>query len=126
MMPVAAYNLLQAIDLLTNASRVFANRCVAGLEADGQKCEGNIEKSLAMCTSLAPVIGYDKAAKIAKVAYDTGRTVREVAVEISGVEKAKIDESLDARRQTGPEIPSSNIQASGKFQAPSPKRKSRD
>lgn len=101
MMPVAAYNLLQAIDLLTNASRVFARRCVEGLEADAQKCESNIEKSLAMCTSLAPVIGYDKAAKIAKVAYDTGRTVREVALEISGLAKAKIDELLDARSQTG-------------------------
>src|SRR5438034_8886304 len=68
MLPVAAYNLLQAIDLLTNASRVFARRCIAGLEANVEKCESNIEKSLAMCTSLAPVIGYDKAAKIAKVA----------------------------------------------------------
>src|SRR5207302_1655766 len=66
MLPVTAYNLLQAIDLLTHASRVFARRCVAGLEADVQKCEGNIEQSLAMCTSLAPVIGYDKAAKVAK------------------------------------------------------------
>src|SRR5437763_9087868 len=102
MLLVAAYNLLQAIDLLTNASRVFARRCVEGLEADVQKCESNIEKSLAMCTSLAPVIGYDKAAKIAKVAYDTGRTVREVALEISGLHKAKIDELLDAKSQTEP------------------------
>src|SRR6266404_2623798 len=79
MLPVTAYNLLQAVELLASASRVFARRCVAGLEADAEKCESNIEKSLAMCTSLAPVIGYDKAAKIAKVAYETGRTVREVA-----------------------------------------------
>ena len=59
MLPVAAYNLLQAIDLLTNASQVFARRCIAGLEADKAKCESNIEQSLAMCTALAPVIGYD-------------------------------------------------------------------
>src|SRR5206468_5117381 len=90
MLPVTAYNLLQSIDLLTSASRVFARRCIAGLEADVEKCESNIEKSLAMCTSLAPVIGYDKAAKIAKVAYETGRTVREVALEQSGLEKARI------------------------------------
>jgi fumarate hydratase class II len=102
MLPVAAHNLLQSIELLTNASRVFARRCVAGLEADAQKCESNIEKSLAMCTSLAPVIGYDKAAKIAKVAYESGRTVREVALEISGLDKDKIAELLDARSQTEP------------------------
>jgi fumarate hydratase class II len=102
MLPVAAYNLLQAIDLLTSASRVFARRCISGLEADVQKCEGNIEQSLAMCTSLAPVIGYDKAAKVAKTAYETGRSVREVAIETSGLSKEKIAEVLDARSQTEP------------------------
>jgi fumarate hydratase class II len=101
MLPVTAYNLLQAIELLASASRVFARRCVAGLEADAEKCESNIEQSLAMCTALAPVIGYDNAAKIAKVAYETGRTVREVAVEISGLDKEKVDELLDPTSQTG-------------------------
>src|SRR5439155_9065227 len=84
MMPVAAYNLLQAISLLATASRVFARRAITGLEADVKKCESNVEQSLAMCTALAPVIGYDKAAKIAKTAYETGRTVRQVATDISG------------------------------------------
>jgi fumarate hydratase, class II len=102
MLPVAAHNLLQAIDLLASVSRIFTRRCVSGLEADAQQCEGNIEKSLAICTSLAPVIGYDRAAKIAKVAYESGRTVREVALEISGLDKSKIDELLDARSQTKP------------------------
>jgi fumarate hydratase class II len=102
MLPVAGYNLLQAIELLTSASRVFARRCIAGLEANREKCEGNIEQSLAMCTALAPEIGYDNAAKIAKIAYETGRTVREVALEISGLEKRKLDELLDARSQTEP------------------------
>ena len=102
MQPVAAYNLLQSIELLTSASRVFARRCITGLEADAEKCEGNIEQSLAMCTALAPEIGYDKAAKIAKVAYETGRTVREVALEISGLDKAKLDKLLDAKSQTEP------------------------
>ena len=102
MLPVAAYNLLQSIELLTNASRVFARRCVAGLEADAEKCESNIEQSLAMCTALAPEIGYDKAAKIAKVAYETRRTVREVALEISGLDKEKLDRLLEAKSQTEP------------------------
>ena len=63
--------LLQAIELLASGSRVFARRCIAGREADAAKCEGNIENSLAMCTALAPVIGYDKAAKIASCAAST-------------------------------------------------------
>jgi len=102
MLPVIAHNLLQAIELLTSGSRVFARRCITGLEADVAKCEGNIENSLAMCTALAPVIGYDKAAKIAKVAYETGRTIRQVALETSGLDKAKLDQLLDARSQTEP------------------------
>ncbi len=102
MLPVAAHNLLQSIELLTSASRVFASRCIAGVEADREKCEGNIEQSLAMCTALAPVIGYDKAAKIAKVAYESGRTVREVALEMSGLDKRNLDNLLDARSQTEP------------------------
>ena len=96
MLPVVAYNLLQAVELLTRASTVFRKRCISGLEADVEKCRENIEKSLAMCTALAPVIGYDKAAKIAKVAYETNRTVREVAGEISGLDKKQLDELLNA------------------------------
>ena len=102
MLPVTAYNLLQAIELLARASRVFADRCIAGLEADAQKCEAYVEKSLAMCTALAPVIGYEKAAQIAKKAYESGRTVREVAREISGLEAAILERLLDPRAQTEP------------------------
>jgi fumarate hydratase, class II len=102
MLPVVGHNLLQAIALLTNASQVFARRCVKGLEADAEKCRGNIEQSLAMCTALAPVIGYDQAAKIAKIAYETGRTVREVALETSGLKPERIDELLDPEKQTEP------------------------
>lgn len=100
MLPVIAHNLLQSIELLTNASRVFARRCIAGLEADVEKCEGSIEQSLAMCTGLAPVIGYDRAAQIAKTAYESRRTVREVAEEVSGLSKERIAELLDPRKQT--------------------------
>ena len=102
MLPVIAHNLLQAIELLSNGCRVFARRCITGLEADVAKCEGNIENSLAMCTSLAPVIGYDPAAKIAKIAYSTGRTIRQVALESSGLDEARISALLDARSQTEP------------------------
>ncbi len=104
MLPVLAYNLLQSIELLANASRVYARRCIIGLEADREKCEGNVERSLAMCTSLAPVIGYDKAAEIAKIAYQTNRTVREVAAEVSGLSQEKLNALLEPRSQTRPSI----------------------
>jgi fumarate hydratase, class II len=86
---------LQAIELLAKGSQVFARRCVAGLEADRENAMANLELSLSNCTILAPVIGYDKAAKIAKVAFETNRTIRQVALEISGLDKAKLDELLD-------------------------------
>lgn len=101
MMPVMACALLQSIDLLTTSSEVFARRCVAGLEADRDRCQSMIEKSLAMCTALAPVIGYDAAARIAKEAYQSGRTVREVAFERSGLAPEAIEDLLEPRKQTG-------------------------
>src|SRR4051812_22662298 len=102
MMPVMAYNLLQSISLLAHGSSVFARRCVEGLEAETRKCEESIEQSLAMCTALAPLIGYDKAAQIAKTAHQTGRTIREVAKEMSGLDQATLDKALDPRSQTEP------------------------
>ncbi len=101
MLPVAAYNLLQSIELLTSGVRVFSRRCIAGLEADKAECEVKIEKSLAMCTALAPVIGYDKAAKLAKAAYESGKTVREVALESSGLDPSELARLLDPKTQTG-------------------------
>jgi fumarate hydratase class II len=102
MMPVMAHNLLQAIELMSKGCEVFARRCVNGLEADREKCKANLELSLSNCTILAPVIGYDKAAKIAKVAFETNRTVRQVALETSGLDKSRLDELLDPAKQTEP------------------------
>ena len=102
MLPLTAYNLLQAIELLARAAQVFSQRCISGLRADREKCQANVEQSLAMVTALAPVIGYDQAAQIAKTAYDSGRTVRDVALENSGLDKATLDRLLDPRRQTEP------------------------
>ena len=103
MMPVMAYNLLQSIELLARAARVFADRCVAGLEADRERCEGLVEQSLAMCTSLAPLIGYDKAADVAKESFKTGKTVREVAAARKLMGSAELDRAMDARRMTQPQ-----------------------
>jgi len=95
MMPVAGYNLLQSIELLAAAARNFAERCVDGLQAMERGPE-LVEKGLGIATGLAPIIGYDAAAEIAKEAADSGRTVREVAQERTGLS----DEDL--RRALGP------------------------
>jgi fumarate hydratase class II len=101
MMPVIAYDLLNAIDLVAALSRNFADRAIRGLEADRERTESLVEQSLAMVTVLAPVIGYEKAAGLAKEAYMTGRTVREVAREKSGLPDAELTRLLDPATQTG-------------------------
>jgi fumarate hydratase class II len=100
MMPVMTHNLLESIELLAKGSEVFSRRCISGLEAVREKCNGNLELSLSNCTILAPVIGYDKAAKIAKIAYETNKTIRQVALEVSGLDPKKLDELLDPAKQT--------------------------
>jgi len=101
MMPVKGHNLLESIRLLTTSSRVFADRCISGLKADKKRCEEMVEKSLAMVTSLAPIIGYDSAAKIAKEAYETGKTVREVCLEKRVLPEDKLKKVLDPWTMTG-------------------------
>jgi fumarate hydratase class II len=105
MLPVTAYNLLQSVTLLAAGARVFARRCVAGLEANREKCERNIEQSLAMCTALVPVLGYDRAADIAKQAYASGKTVRQVALEAGVMGEEELRKLLDPETQAGPETP---------------------
>ncbi|MFQ5805376.1 MAG: class II fumarate hydratase [Phycisphaerae bacterium] len=107
-MPVMAHNFLESARLLANVVDVFREKCVEGLEADREHCQELIEQSLAMCTSLAPLIGYDKAAEIAKEALETGKTVRQVAREkiAAGsldLDEAQLNEALDPRRMTEPQ-----------------------
>lgn len=100
MMPVIAFNLLQSIEILANGSRLMAERCVDGLEANEERCKELVEGSLAMCTSLAPIIGYDQAASIAKEAFKTGKTVRQIAVERQVLPTDELERVLDPRSQT--------------------------
>jgi fumarate hydratase class II len=102
MLPVMAYNLLQSIELLAAASNNFAVRCVDGIQANEQRCKDSIEDSLAMCTALAPEIGYDAAAKIAKEAYKNGKTVRQVAREQKLVPEKRLEKLMDPWRMTKP------------------------
>ncbi len=101
-MPVMAHHFLESVRILSNAVRVFNDRCVAGIEANAQRAEELVEQSLAMCTSLAPVIGYDQAAAIAKEAFKSGKTVRQVALAQKVVAEDKLKILLDPRAMTEP------------------------
>ena len=101
MMPVTAYNLLQSISLLATAARNFTEQCIKGLQATARGPE-MVERGLAICTSLAPIIGYDAAADISKVAYKTGQTVREVAREKTHLSEEELDRILDPAAMTRP------------------------
>ena len=101
MFPVMAHNLLQSIDLLSKSAENFSCRCVEGLVANKEVCEGFIEKSLAMCTGLVPAIGYEEAAVLAKKSYETGQTIRELARGQGVLPEAKIKDLLDPWRMTG-------------------------
>ena len=81
MLPVIAYNLLQSINLLSSVADLFAEKCINGITANRQKCNADIEKSLALATYLVPHIGYDKAALIAGKAHETGKSIKEIVLE---------------------------------------------
>ncbi len=104
-MPLIGAQLLESVHLLGASARNLADQCIQGIEPDRERCESLIEQSLAMCTPLAPAIGYDRAAAIAKEAYQSGRTVREVAREQAGLSEAELDKIFDLRKLTEPGIP---------------------
>lgn len=103
-MPMMADNLMDSINLLANGSDVFRVNLIEGLKPDKERCRSLIEQSLAMCTSLAPVIGYDQAAAIAKQAHKEGRTVREVALDLKVLDADKLDELLEPWSMTEPGV----------------------
>jgi len=105
MMPVMAYDLLESIRLLANAVDIFCDKCVIGILANKNRCEELVELSMAMVTSLAPKIGYDRAAEIAKESAATGRTVREICRQKKILPEAELNRALDpvAMTQAGGE-----------------------
>lgn len=100
MMPVIAYNLLQSIEILGHVAGILAERCVDGIEANSERVRAMVEQSLAMATALAPKIGYDQAASIAKESVKTGRTVRQIAEERQVLPRDELDRALDPMAQT--------------------------
>ena len=103
MIPVLARNVLEPIRLLTNACEVFRMRCVDGLEAKVARCTEMVERSMAMVTSLAPIVGYDQAARIAKESEQTGKTVREICREWNVLPEAELNRVLDPAAMTRPD-----------------------
>jgi fumarate hydratase, class II len=99
--PLMARNLLDSIKLLAAASRLLADKCVAGIEANREQCERYAELTLSAATALNPHIGYDRASEIVKQASASGRSLREVARE-AGVDDATLDQALDYRRMARP------------------------
>jgi len=102
MMPVMAHNILESIRLLGNAADAFTEKCVVGIEANEERCRELVELSMAMVTSLAPKIGYDRAAEIAKESARTGKTVREICREKKVLLDNDLEGALDPVAMTQP------------------------
>jgi fumarate hydratase class II len=102
MLPLQARNLLESAEILGNVARLFADRCVSGITANRAHAERLIESSNAMVTSLAPRIGYDQAAEIAKESLKTGKTVRQLVKERKLLPDDEVDRLLDPVSMTRP------------------------
>jgi fumarate hydratase class II len=100
MMPIMGYNLFQMMDILVNSLRLFRERAVDGLVANREKAEGWLARNAILVTALNPAIGYLKGAEVAKVAMQTGHTIREVVLEMGYLTEEEVDRLLDARRMT--------------------------
>jgi len=101
-MPVIAYDFLMSTRLLADACVSFREHCALGIEANRERIEQNLEKSLMLVTALNPHIGYDNAARIAKTAHKTGKTLRETAIELGLVTGEQFDEWVRPERMVGP------------------------
>ncbi len=102
MMPMMAHNVLESIRLLSNVSRLFDEKCVSGITANRERCAELVEQSMAMVTSLAPLIGYDRAAEIAKESASTGKTIRQLCEEKKILPPEELAKVLDPVAMTKP------------------------
>jgi fumarate hydratase class II len=100
--PVMAYNFLQSVRLMADASRSFADKCVAGIEPRTANIKAGLERSLMLVTALAPKIGYDKAAEIAKTAHKRGTTLKEEALRLGYVTAEEFDATVRPENMLGP------------------------
>jgi len=100
MMPVIARNLLDSLELLGNAAKVLAEKCIVGISANVAQCNAYAERTTALVTAVAPLVGYDAAAKIFKQAVAQDRSIREAIIDAGLVPKEKVDEVLDLKKMT--------------------------
>ena len=103
MMPVMCHTTLESIHLLASGTNAFVDFCAADMQANIDVCESFVEKSLSMCTSLNPYIGYEKASKLAKDAFKSGKTIRELCLEQEILPEDTLAEALDPMRMTEPQ-----------------------
>lgn len=94
-MPVIAYNILQSIRLMADGLRSFNKRCLSGIEANHEQLTKHLNNSLMLVTALAPIIGYDRASALAKQAYETGKTLKEVVLVAGVMSEEEFDEIVD-------------------------------
>jgi fumarate hydratase class II len=102
MMPVMGQTTLESISLLARSTHAFVDLCARDIVANEEACEAAVEKSLSMVTSLNPLIGYEKAAALAKEAFKTGKTIRELCREQNVLPEDQLNEALDPFRMTEP------------------------
>jgi fumarate hydratase class II len=103
MMPVMGHAALESVHLLAAATRAFVDFCAIEMEANAEACEASVEKSLSMVTSLNPHIGYERAAALAKEAFKTGKTIRELCREQGILPEATLKTALDPWSMTEPQ-----------------------
>jgi aspartate ammonia-lyase len=118
MMPVIAHNLVFSMEILANATRIFAERTVMGITADAEQCAYWLERSPALVTALAPRIGYAEAAKLAKEAVARNVTVRQLVTEKGVLQGSELEEILDLRAMTELGVPGEREKADGKASSP--------
>src|SRR5207248_4455096 len=104
MMPVMGHAALESVHLLADATRAFVDFCAVEMEANAEACEASVEKSLSMVTSLNPLIGYERAAALAKEAFKSGKTIRELCLEQKIVPEAALQDALDPMKMTEPQV----------------------
>ncbi|MBN2383679.1 aspartate ammonia-lyase [bacterium] len=100
--PIIGYNLFFSLDILEKALNIFRERCVIGIRANEERCRELLDNSLALVTALVPIIGYDQAAQLAKIALSTGRKIREVALESGSLDQETLERILDPSTMTHP------------------------
>jgi fumarate hydratase class II len=102
MMPVMAHVTLESVRLLAAGTKAFTELCLAGLEANPEACEAAVEKSLSLVTGLNPYVGYERAAALAKEAFKTGKTIRQLCREQKVLPDDQLEKALDPWRMTRP------------------------